>query len=580
MIGMMRGYRYVLHPSWFLAAPGLILLCGLLWLPILAPDLPPLWTWALAIAALALAMACLWLHVLAHAWVTVKPSPPVLPAHRIAIFLIGDASQQWKAQCPSWREALASLAGPAVSLGLAGLGYLAWNLQPGRGINEICLFIALFNLLVALSNLAPGFPLDGGRLVRVALAWGWSLPSVATRIVHRIGWGMEAALAIWGGILIIQGARFGLELGLAILFLTCLLVWVGLEKPATEAEVQPQSFPHSRFGSLATTIALVAFLTTFAATVVPMAEGLEAPGLALAVEPMIMIDSAHREEKAGQFLLTSVINQTPILLGQRLEAIWDPSIRILPPQQVVPANTTPQEMMRVNFQMLEESQINATLVAFRLAGYTPRLIGDGVGVQDVLPESPAKGQLRAGDIITSVDGQPVSFVEDLLSQLRTKTPSNVVRLGLRRANESLTVNTGLLPGAQPGDPPRIGILVQTAGLRVETPFPVSIEPRKIVGGPSAGLIFTLAMYNLIAPDDLTQGRTIAGTGTIDANGLVGPIGGVEQKVIAAENAGASLFLCPADNYPDAQRVARSIRVLKVSTAQEAVDLLRRPSLTP
>jgi PDZ domain-containing protein len=109
---------------------------------------------------------------------------------------------------------------------------------------------------------------------------------------------------------------------------------------------------------------------------------------------------------------------------------------------------------------------------------------------------------------------------------------------------------------------------------VKAPFPVGIVPQKIVGGPSAGLMFALAVDNALSPTDLARGERIAGTGTIDVNGKVGPIGGVEQKVASAEWSGASYFLCPTENYQAALAAVRTTKVVEVATAQQAVDFLR------
>jgi PDZ domain-containing protein len=119
----------------------------------------------------------------------------------------------------------------------------------------------------------------------------------------------------------------------------------------------------------------------------------------------------------------------------------------------------------------------------------------------------------------------------------------------------------------------LGITIQPAGFDVQLPFPVKIVPQKIVGGPSAGLMFTLTVDNMVSPEDLTDGKKIAGTGTINMDGSVGPIGGVEQKVAAAEAAGAEYFLSPVENYENARSVARHIQVVKIATAEQAVEFL-------
>ncbi|MCX5976746.1 MAG: PDZ domain-containing protein, partial [Coprothermobacterota bacterium] len=566
-----------------------------LWAPILAPAIPSWEAWGWGVAALAGSLGSLFLHAWMHRWVS--HGSHITERIRIPVSLFGDAAQCLPATDSPWREALAALAGPVTNLALAAICYLLWNLQLALGLNEWLIFLVLFNLLVAVGNLTPGYPLDGGRLARALLA-SWMPPSAALRLTSLLGRVYAIALAGWALTLVLLRARFSLEIGLALFLLAGLLLWLSFAPvapdPLGEKTARTKARGPRKKALVGVTVFLLFLLAALSSGIVPLAEGLEMPGLALAVEPMIIVDSSHAHEKPGQFLLTSVINQTPILLGQRLLAIWDPSVRIIPPEQVVPPDTTPQQMMEVNFQALEESQLNATLVAFQLAGYEASLTGDGAGVRAVLPESPAAGRLQAGDIITSLDGQPIATVEDLIAGLRTRSPSSIVNLTVQREQEELPaggcilpaggwsvhIQTGLLPGSEPGDPPRIGILAQTAGLRVETPFPVSIRPQKIVGGPSAGLIFTLTLYNRIAVEDLTRGRTIAGTGTIDAEGRVGPIGGVEQKVVAAARAGASDFLCPSENFADAKMVAQGIRVWAVQTAQEAIDLLRREALTP
>jgi PDZ domain-containing protein len=124
----------------------------------------------------------------------------------------------------------------------------------------------------------------------------------------------------------------------------------------------------------------------------------------------------------------------------------------------------------------------------------------------------------------------------------------------------------------------LGVRLQTVVTDTNLPFAVRIVPQKIVGGPSAGLMFALTIYDLVTPNDLTGGRLIAGTGTIDRDGRVGPIGGVEQKIAAAERAKAAYFLVPPENAEAALQVAKQIEVIPVATFQEALAFLQ--SLPP
>ena len=302
--------------------------------------------------------------------------------------------------------------------------------------------------------------------------------------------------------------------------------------------------------------------------------GLEAPGLALSVEPMVTVPNQYRHSHPGTFILTSVATQTSITAGEWLLAQVDPAFKIVPPESLVPANETPQQQSLQDFQMLDQSESTAAVVGLRLAGFPAQEISKGVLIVGVDPASPSRALLKPGDIITALDGTPVKTTTALIALIKAQSPHRTVHLTLERSGHQLQLDVPLMAPAEPNGPPRIGITIQPAGSDIVLPFPVTITPQKIVGGPSAGLMFTLTVYNALSPTDLTGGRKIAGTGTIDPDGSVGPIGGVEQKVAAAEAAGAEYFLSPPDNYADALSVAHHIKVIEIATAQQAVDFLR------
>lgn len=223
---------------------------------------------------------------------------------------------------------------------------------------------------------------------------------------------------------------------------------------------------------------------------------------------------------------------------------------------------------------LQESETVATIVAMRLAGYPADITGEGVRVLSVLPESPASTRLLPGDQIIALNEEPIQTVGELTAHMRSVNPLGSVTLTVLRADQQVTVTTLVMSPSSPTASPRLGVVVETVGMDAKLPFPVVLEPHKIVGGPSAGLMFTLAIYDLLTPGDLASGHQIAGTGTISLEGRVGPIGGVAQKVAGAERAGATYFLVPAENYDDAQQAARRIKVLKVATVEEAIKVLQ------
>jgi len=224
--------------------------------------------------------------------------------------------------------------------------------------------------------------------------------------------------------------------------------------------------------------------------------------------------------------------------------------------------------------MLDDSEATALTVGLQLAGYPTPLVGKGVAVLDIVPESHANSILQVDDVITGLNGKPVQTTSDLIQLIQAQPPDATVTLDVQRGDEKLQVGVPLMAPASPDEKPKIGISIASAGFDFKPPFPVSIETQKINGGPSAGMMFTLTVYNLLTADDLSGGRKIAGTGTINLDGTVGPIGGVKQKVFAAEGVGATYFLCPVDNYADALSVAKKIQVVKIAMVQQAIDFLR------
>jgi PDZ domain-containing protein len=519
-------------------------------------------------------------HAVAAAWLHAK-TPPKIP-----LYLLGDAAQVWPAASSPWREALVALAGPFVNVLLAGLAYLTWNAQLNPYLNVSMPLVGVLNLALMVVNLAPAFPFDGGRLTR-ALGWGLlGRPAAMMRVAITLGFVFAAALAGWGLFLFAENSRFSLATGLAAeAWAALILLELGLrrawrwDRPADTLAGKARFV----FGRALLVGLLMVCLLVVSAGLAPLNNGLEAPGVALDTAPMVEVPPAHRHPSAGAFILTTVIQQTPIVLAEWAAAQAAPTvIKLMPPQQIVPPNTTIQKQYRAGYQMLDESEMTAVVVGLRLAGYQALAAGRGARIDSILPDSPSRTLLQPGDVIVSLDGHPIQTTADLTTQLATKHANSTVHLQVRRGNQKLDVAAPLMPPATPDGAPRLGITITSAGFDYTLPFPVRIVPQKIVGGPSAGLMFTLTVYDLVTPGDLTGGRRIAGTGTISLDGTVGPIGGVKEKVVAAELAGARYFLSPPENYAAARRAARSIKVVEVSTAAQAIAFLQglNPPATP
>jgi PDZ domain-containing protein len=236
---------------------------------------------------------------------------------------------------------------------------------------------------------------------------------------------------------------------------------------------------------------------------------------------------------------------------------------VVPRSSEFPPGQSQQQVDQRNKQDFTESQDNATAAASCELGYPKRF-----GVITVSGGSPADGKLAPGDVLTSLNGRAVGSDSELRGMLAKVPPKTPVSIGVLRAGKPMTVALTLTsaPGRTGGV---IGIDVGTV---CAAPFTVDLGLGNQIGGPSAGLMFALGIIDKVGPTDLTAGRFIAGTGTIAPDGVVGPIGGIALKMIAARRAGATVFLAPAGNCSDVRGATpKGLDVVKVATLHEAVQ---------
>jgi len=197
-----------------------------------------------------------------------------------------------------------------------------------------------------------------------------------------------------------------------------------------------------------------------------------------------------------------------------------------------------------------------------------------VTITEVSDGAPAQGVLKSGDVITDVDGAGVASSEQAITAIRDVEPGSLVRLGIERGGAPSVVS--LTTRANPDDE-RISQIGASLTEVYDPPFKVKIKLGQDIGGPSAGLMFSLAIYDLLTPGQLTGGRFIAGTGTIEVSGEVGAIGGIRQKIAGAykDGEGASVFLVPADNCDEAggSDLADDVMLVRVGTIDQAVVAL-------
>jgi Lon-like protease len=245
-----------------------------------------------------------------------------------------------------------------------------------------------------------------------------------------------------------------------------------------------------------------------------------------------------------------------------LRAWLSPNEAVVPESEIFPAGQTQQQVVQQDTEQMVNSQQTATAAALCQLGISFRVIDTIVATAK---GKPADGVLRRADIIFAVDGTPVTCHRDAAVLIRSRRPGAPVQLTILRHGKRIKVRltTASIQG-------RAVVGVQVAE-SFSFPFSVKIRTGNI-GGPSAGLMFALAIIDMLSPANLTGGRFIAGTGAIEANGTVDPIGGIQQKMVGARQAGATVFLTPAANCPDAAgAVPAGMRLIKVSSLSGAVS---------
>jgi PDZ domain-containing protein len=280
---------------------------------------------------------------------------------------------------------------------------------------------------------------------------------------------------------------------------------------------------------------------------------------------VIQVTKGETSKSAGQLRLTTVNVQSQVELVWAIRGWLSDSDAVVPRELIYPPDRSEEQVQEQNAQEWKESQTSAETVALRELGYPVQ-----VYVGKVTAGGAADGVLQADDVLTAIDGTAITKDSQVSELVRAKPAGTPLTVAYERGGKAATAQIAARADATDGTP-RIGIEIAT---KQPHPFEIEIDLDKI-GGPSAGLMFTLGIIDKMRPEDLTGGKIIAGTGTIDDDGNVGPIGGIPQKLVGAEKAGAELFLVPRDNCAEALRNARpGLTMAEVATVDDALTALK------
>ncbi|MER6261332.1 PDZ domain-containing protein [Streptomyces sp900105245] len=340
---------------------------------------------------------------------------------------------------------------------------------------------------------------------------------------------------------------------------------------------------------LASTLMLIALLCAGVLIPVPFSE--MSPGPTVNTlgdhdgEPVLQI-SGHRTYPADGHLNMTTVRVTSADFRMNLvEAVYGwlaHDSKIVPHDTLYPDGKTEEQSSQENAEEFSQSQESAKVAALKELGVP---VKSWVIVSTVVKDSPAEGRLHAGDVIKAVDGTAVKQPSDVAKLVtRHKAGQKVVftvvpakeQAAAEKANKAATKtqDVAITTATSHDTGAKRAIVGISAGTDHTFPFSIDIKLAD-VGGPSAGLMFALGIYDKLTPGDLTGGKFVAGTGTIDDNGTVGPIGGIEMKTVGARSKGAQYFLTPAENCAAAAKDTPSgLTLVKVRTIGDALGALK------
>ena len=262
-------------------------------------------------------------------------------------------------------------------------------------------------------------------------------------------------------------------------------------------------------------------------------------------------------------------------LGEAVVAYVDPDKAVVPKDLLYPDNKTQKESTAESAAQLAGSKDSSRVAALRAAGYT---VNGRPSVADVVKGGAAEKALKVGDVITAIDGTKVTTPEAVVKAIGTHKPGETVRLTVERKGSSLEVPVVTRADPEDKSVPRVGI---SLGMTYTYPIKIDNNVGRSIGGPSAGTMFALAIYDKLTPGSLTGGKKIAGTGEMAPDGTVGAIGGIRQKMAGAADHDATIFLVPAPNCDEAtDGDDHGLKLVKITKLTDAISSLEALAKDP
>lgn len=358
-----------------------------------------------------------------------------------------------------------------------------------------------------------------------------------------------------------------------------------LPPPAAAPDAAPPASPEPpedtrprtpRAGKIVVVLALLLAVAGVVGANVHLPYVIFSPGDATPVDDYLSIKDVRTYDHRGSLLLLTVrVSNGRPNVWRYVQASLDDDSKVIGEDDYF-GGTPRKKVDQEDVQAMNQSQAFARQAALTRLGYDVQVTGAGAFVDRVADDSPARAAgMHAGDVITAIDGTPVHIADDVGAIVRARPVGTDFAVAVRRGQQDSTVHvtSAAAPTGDIKGLPYFGIAAGTNRLRVRFPVDIKIDAGD-VSGPSGGLAFALTIIDDLTPGNLTGGRKVAVTGTIDGDGRVGEVGGVAQKTVAARSAGATLMIVPRAEVKDARSKAGDIPVVGVSTLDEALAVLR------